>query len=534
MKRAQGKVAEPYWLSAVAGALMLGGPIWRYLYVNRYPFGQIEALVLPLGAALLGAALAALGNCLGRWPRILVFGGLLFVFIDLQAAPEKWTYPLVTLGGCILVAAVFWQRLATLTCITVGTFYLASLPRASASVRASGESASAPVAPTLSPLVHVILDEQWGIGGLLAEGDTATAAFLSEFYLNRGFELFSAAYSRYNNTRESIPQLLSLGEKPRLDSVIRTNPPKYKLSAIPYFELLRSRGYRIRVYQTSYLDHCAAPNAEVVSCETQEGNSIANIGHLPGNWIARAELASRFFLNVSSHVIYRRLHPDSPTWRRANAGGGLLTLRRVRDAIASGSAGGTAYFVHILLPHRPSTVDERCGAQADELPPREPGVGLNEAGWRWTLQHAGWQIRCTHSALSDLLVEIDSTAGGTGAIVIVHGDHGSRMFQREMKSQAVAVLDRRQLNAFYSTLLAVRRPGVPPRVYTEPVPVQDLLWELARKEFAGRPSTEWRHFVYGPPTDSIRSDTVRFLSEGEMLWVSPHQREVADSSKPRY
>lgn len=532
MKHAQGRATEPYWLSAVAGALLLGGPIWRYLYVNRYPFGQIEAVVLPLGAALLGAALAVLGHRLGRWPRILVFGGLLLVFIDLQADPEKWTQAVVTLGVCIL-AAVFWQRLATLTCITVGTFYLASLPRSSASIQASGESASAPpVAPTLPPLVHVILDEEWGIGGLLAERDTATAAFLSEFYLNRGFELFSAAYSRYYRTRESISQLVSLGEKPHFHSAIRTSPPKHKLSAIPYFELLRARGYRIRVYQTSYLDYCAAPNAEVVSCETQAGNSIANIGHLQGNWIARAELASRFFLNVSSKI-YRRLHPDHESWRRASAGGGLLTLRRVRDAIASGSAGGTAYFVHVLLPHGPTTVDERCGAQADKPPPREPGLGLNEAGWRWTMQRAGWQVRCTHRALSDVLVGIDSTAGGTRAIVIVHGDHGSRMLQHELEFPAVAALDRRQLNAFYSTLLAVRRPSVPPRVYTEPVPVQDFLWELARNGFAGRPSTEWRHFVYGWPTDSIRSDTVRFLVESEMLWVSPPQRDVADSSKRR-
>ena len=532
MKHAQGRAAEPYWISAVAGALLLGGPIWRYLYVNHYPFGQIEAVVLPLGAALLGAALAVLGHRLGRWAKILVFGGLLFVFLDLQADPEKWTNVVVTMGLCILVAAIFWQRLATLACITVGTFYLASLPRSYASVYASGESASTPVAPTLPLLVHVILDEQWGIGGLLAERDTATAAFLSEYYLNRGFELFSAAYSRYDRTRESIPRLVSLGERPRLDSAIRTSPPKYKLSAIPYFELLRARGYRIRVYQTSYLDYCGAPNAEVVSCETQEGNSIANIGHLQGNWITRAELASRFFLNVSSHI-YRRLHPDPVFWRRSSAGGGLLTLRRVRDAIASGSAGGTAYFVHVLLPHRPHTVDERCGALADEPPPREPGLGLNEAGWRWTIQRAGWQIRCTHRALSDLLVGIDSAAAGTGAIVIVHGDHGSRMFQHDLEFPAVAALGRRQLNALYSTLLAVRRLGVPPRVYSEPVPVQDFLWELTRNGFAGRPSTEWRHFVYGPSADSTRSDTVRFLSEGEMLWVSPPQREVADSSKRR-
>ncbi|MEW5918383.1 MAG: hypothetical protein AB1762_18415, partial [Gemmatimonadota bacterium] len=468
---------------------------------------------------------------LGRWPMVLVFGGLLFVFLDLQAAPENWTYAIVILGACIVVAAAFWQRLAILTCITVGTFYVASLPRSSASIQVSEESASGnvPNASALPPLLHVILDEQWGIGGLLAEKDTATAAFLSEFYLSRGFELFPAAYSRYDRTRESIPQLVSLGERTRLDSAANTSPPRYTLSSIPYFEVLRSRGYRIRVYQTSYLDHCAAPNAQVVSCETQEGNSIANIGYLPGNWIERAELAGRFFLNVSSHI-YRRLHPDPVSWRRANAGGGLLTLQRARDAIASQSVAGTAYFVHVLLPHRPATVDEQCGARADEPPVRQPGLGLNDEGWRWTIQRSGWQIRCTHRALGDVITGLERAAGSAGAIIIVHGDHGSRMFQRDLGVPAVAALDGRQLNGFYSTLLAVRRPSVPPRIFSEPVPVQDFIWAFARSGFARLPNAGWRHFVYGPPTPAIRSDTVRFLTELEMLWVSTPQRALTDSS----
>lgn len=110
MRIVGGKPAEPYWLYAVAGALMLGGPIWHYLYVNHYPFGQPEAIVLPLAGALIGAALAATGHWLGGWLGRLVFGALLYVFLDLQFNLQEWAYAIAILAACVAVATMPWVR----------------------------------------------------------------------------------------------------------------------------------------------------------------------------------------------------------------------------------------------------------------------------------------------------------------------------------------------------------------------------------------------------------------------------------------
>jgi hypothetical protein len=387
--------------------------------------------------------------------------------------------------------------------------------RAPATPAASAQQ-GAPQAPPL--LLHVILDEQWGIGGLRLEGDTATAAFLTDFYLTRGFELYPAAYSRFNRTVESIPALLSLGRPPALAPIVSKQQVSRSFKSIPYFELLRSQGYAIRVFQNTYMDYCVAPASPVESCETQSGNSIANIGYLGGSVAARAMLAGRYFLNLSSHV-YRELHPDPEKWRRASAGGGLLALRHVRDAVASGPKSGVAYFVHVLLPHRPLSLQPDCNVLED--PTRRIGyeqpLRMSDREWAETLALSAGQIRCAHLAFGRVLDALDQAVGRQNAIVLVHGDHGGRIFQNR-PTPGSGPLDDRQLSGRFSTLLAVRRPGVAGGVHTDPVPVQDFVWRIAQQRFAGPVSTEFQHYVRGGSTDTLLVDGQRMLTKGAIPW----------------
>jgi hypothetical protein len=515
-----GPRTESYVLYALAGALLAGGPVWHYLYVNHYPFYRPEAALLVLGAALAGAAAAVVAHRIGGLVETAIVAGLLFLFVDLQFdLHERIRAPimLALLGGLALLVRA---RRALLTCITLGAFYLAALPRPGAGDSFRGTPGAAGTDRPL--LLHLILDEQWGVGGLRAEGDSGTAAFLTDFYQRHGFEVYPAAYSRYYRTVESIPGTVSLGEAPSLAPVDSAHRLARTFVAIPYFALLRERGYGIRVYQNSYLNFCRAAATPVQSCETQSGNSIANIGYLRGTWTARARLAGRYMLNLTSHV-YRRLQADPEMWRRSSAGGGLQSLRRVRDDIAAGPGGATAYFVHVLLPHRPLEVDERCGAVAD--PARRVGYeqppSMSDSAWAAILERAGAQIRCTHVALAEVLAAIDSTVGRENSVVLVHGDHGGRIFQHSAKIASPVGLDDRQLNGRYSTLLAVRRPGVPSTVNADPVPVQDFVWRLARQAFKGPVGTEYSHYVRSSPSVAVVADSERVLTRAQMPWARP-------------
>lgn len=525
MKLVGGTPSESARLYGIAGALLGAGPIWHYLYVNHYPL-RPELLLLVGAAATLGALGAVVARRIGGFVGSVCIGVLLYLFVDQQFDLHEYLRWPVLLALGVALAHLLQQRRAAIISITLGAFYVASLPRTGDAAgttirRAASTAAPTPAAsPTRPTLLHVILDEQGGVGGLRLEGDTATANFLTNFYATRGFELFPAAYSRFHRTVESIPELLSLGRPSRLAPVDPKRRTARVLLADPYFELLRSRGYSIRVFQNTYMDYCVASASPVVSCETQSGNSIANIGHLPGSVTSRAMLAGRYFLNLKSHL-YRRLHPDPEVWRRSSAGGGLLALRHVRDAIAAGPNAGVAYFVHVLLPHRPLELQSDCDVLDD--PTRRIGYvqpnPLSDADWASTLALSGSQIRCTHLALGRVLDALDQAVGREGSIVIVHGDHGSRIFQHRPRTVSLAPLDERQLSGRFSTLLAARRPGIAGGVRPDPVPVQDFVWRVAGQDFAGRISTEFEHFVRTSRTDSLLTDSLRLFTTGTMPWT---------------
>ena len=525
MKPAGGSPLESVWLYAVAGALMTGGPVWHYLFVNRYPFDRPEAVFLPLAAGLLGAGIAVLGRRLGGLLASLSFGALLYVFVDLQLNLEQSVRTLLVALGCVVLAHLLRSRRALLICLMLGTFNLASLPRRGGTPAPPREAAGIRRPDSLPVLVHIVLDEQWGIGGLRAAGDQATAQFLTAFYLERGFEVYEGAYSRWGRTRTSIPEAFSLGRPAEVEPLPANArlPTGFRLRANPYFERLRDIGYRIEVRQSNHLDFCRRAEALVAWCHTTPGNSIASIGHLGGAWPARAHLAGRYFLNVTSHA-YARLKrpPDGDGWRLATAGNALAQLRELRDAIASGKAYGTAFFVHVLLPHHPLEVDADCAAFSDP----DLRVGFDppkNLRYREVLALYGGQTRCVHRAVSGILDALDRTVGRDGAIVIVHGDHGWRMDQDPSDAPA-AELERERLNSVFSSLLAIRRPGVPAAHRGEAVPIQDFLWRLIESTFQGAVSPVWEHFVYlpfpvGQDTWPGPTPIRRELNEKEMPWA---------------
>lgn len=505
---------ESRGVSVLAGALLLGGPVWQYLYAQHYPFNRPEALVLSLGAMLLGAVAASLARAIGGAVEALVFGAMLFVFVDLQFDLHLWVPTAALVVACVGLPFLVRQRRAALTSITLSAFYAASLVRAGPDSW-SREVPTQPIRSELPIVVHVILDGQWGVGGLRAAGDVETADFLTAFYRARGFELHEAAYSRFYRTRESVSSTLALGTVPGFTTPDPA-PDEFRLREIPYFERLRARGYTIEVQQSSYMDYCRAASAPVDACETQPANSIATIGHLRGDWVSRALYAGRYLLNVRSHV-YARLAGDPDTWRRANAGGGIVALSRAREAIARRATGGAVFFIHVLLPHRPVVVDSQCRALRERPWWREdaPFQPMGDSAWRSLLAFEAGQTRCAHLLIGTLIESVDAAVGRDRSIILVHGDHGARRYRDPPASLAPAALDRAALNAQFSTLLAVRRPGVPPALHSEPVPVQDFVEALVRQDFSGPVLGRWRHFVFGQPADTVP----RALTPADMSWA---------------
>lgn len=522
MRRVTGKRTESWWLYALTGALATGGPVWHDLFVSRYPV-RPEVFAVPLAAAAVGAIIALGSWRLGGLLGTLAFGGLLFVFTDLQFDLHQWMYAAVLLAGCIGLAQLFASHRAAIASLALGAFYGSSLVLPAAVPRTQTAAPRAARSPrSNSPLlVHIILDEQLGVGGFRAVGDTATADFLSDFYQSRGFELFEAAYSRFGYTEASIPQSLALGLPLSFNPEPTVGRIQYfrSLRNNPYFERLRDLGYEIRVYQSTFLDLCREADAAVASCDVQSGNSIAHVGFLGGRWTTRALWLSRYFLNTRSSV-YARLNPEPSVWSRSVAGGGLAVLQRLTKAIAAHHEAGTAFFVHVLLPHRPVYMDAECRVNdpADNVGydfPAHPSDSL----WQAALRLYAGQVRCAHRQLANVIDAVDSLVGRDRSIVIIQGDHGSRMPAHDPAIESIVDYTAEEINLVFSTLLAVRRPGVAAAIHAEAAPVQDVLWELARSDFAGPVPTTWQHYVGKMSDSSNTGDVRRLLTPNDMMWV---------------
>lgn len=528
MKWFGGPQTERPALYAAAGALLLGGPIWHYLYVNFYPFYRIEAAVMVLVAAVIGAVSALIAHRIGGVLGTLGMAALLFLFVDLQTNLHLRLRAEYILGIVLVAAFVLGSRKAALICITLTAFYLSALPRASSGTtyalrtsRSDTNQSSQPVGTQPEPkaLLHVILDEHWGVGAFRAAGETATADFLVDYYERLGFTLYTAAYSRYPRTLEAVPAMLSMGlpfDPPTVDS---TPPRGRKLRTNPYFSELLAKGYSIRVFQNAYLNYCMAPGIAVKSCTTQSGNSIANIGYRGGSAISRGVTATRFLLAMTSRV-YESLRGNDESFKRATAGGALRSLEQLEELILSNPPGSNAYFVHALLPHRPLELDAECRAAS---PANRVTIGTpkrpTDPAWQQILTALGAQTRCAEFALGKILAALDKSVGRQNATVIIQGDHGARIFEQAPDSQSLSTLSAEQLNGSYPTLLAVRAKGFPPGIVREPVPVQDFVWQFARNGFQGPVKMEFSHFVRAASERTGMVDSIRYVHEGDMMWA---------------
>ena len=128
------------------------------------------------------------------------------------------------------------------------------------------------------------------------------------------------------------------------------------------------------------------------------------------------------------------------------------------------------------------------------------------------------QVRCTHRALASVIDAIDSALGRDHSIVIVHGDHGSRL-HRQDPNKALQKHTVDETNSNFATLLAVRRPNVAAAIHAEPAPVQDVIWDLARSGFAGPLPTTWQHYLRKMPDGDHPSEDIRPLAASDMVWA---------------
>jgi hypothetical protein len=261
-----------------------------------------------------------------------------------------------------------------------------------------------------------------------------------------------------------------------------------------YLEHMARAGYRIRVLQTSFLNFCPPSLASKIECRTYQHNAAGVLRFLDLDPTERlmlfAGLVDWSLRHGHDTVLYHelldtRLGAAVGDWRATRARRRLhpLVARRALARVASDlteAGSGDLYVAHLLVPHHPYVFDENCRVLAIEqwVDLQVPSPITSESIRRDLYGRYKAQVACTDKMITTLLDGLARNDRLRNAVVVLHGDHGSRigptLYSRIGPHYEHSDHDR----DFYSVFFAVRAPGQEPGVTTSDLRLPGALWSV--------------------------------------------------------
>ena len=536
---------RPFLLDFGALALIVLAPFVVLLSFHGYAYFTPEVLSI-LAAGLVIAALLAVGiRFAGRFLRAVVLASVIALFIEMHVeipSSSSFVIVLVFFGVVAALAALLWflhehatKILAVVFIVLIAMTLVRSNPDSHRIVSERTATASSGNAePPL--LIHLLLDEHIGVEGLPTEipGTRSLRPELIDFYTSRGFRLFGGAYSQYANTYNSIANLLNFASRgvsrPYLS---HGEEAQWALKEAAYFQLLQARGYRLHVYQSSYMDLCHVDGVQLKECTTYPVKSLGMLQELDLSTFEKARALANAIITQSkvmlvANKVYERIIRDAllragwklRAWRWQGPLFGPLPVPDVLDRIGDDvqrNPRGHAFFAHLLLPHYPYVFDRRCKLRAstsDWLTNRISSTDVlvynTVASRAQKYERYAEQTRCLLTLIDGLLDDLESRGLLDDAIIVVHGDHGSRIPVHYPSGMTLSsgVLTDSDFSDTFSTLYAIHAPGVAAGYDQAPLSLVELL----------------DHHLGGEPLSTSGSCRVFLLEEkgrGRLTGVEP-------------
>lgn len=354
----------------------------------------------------------------------------------------------------------------------------------------------------LPPVIHLVLDGHIGIDGIPIDiaGGRELKQRLKAFYLKHGFRLFGRAFSEYPLTPLSMSTLLN-GSKPiQLVETSGTENSRWALPENLYFSKYLDEGYKIRIYETDYLRYCGSTERRPEYCYTYSTSSLRLIDGLGLSVVEKAELiVASYFSRSRLYLLLFRGYDSLRNFLKArgvavlprgnrrsyalHSLGTLATLRQLKKDMVTGPAAGRMFFAHLMLPHQPYFLTPDCrvrdfgdwyNRKLYHDDPRRFGSSQFRVE---AYQRYFEQTTCLLGLLDDLFDAMRDRGIFDDATIIVQGDHGSRITIHDPVVESADQLSPRDLIDAYSTLFAIRIPGVAGGYDTHMRSVQDLFGE---------------------------------------------------------
>ncbi|HEY1386678.1 MAG TPA: hypothetical protein VGF43_23845 [Dongiaceae bacterium] len=520
-------------LTAAATALTLVGSFLNFLNYNAYPVTSPEALLV-LGGLLAASILVGLtGAGLGVFGQMVI--PIMLVVVAVQANFQVGFVPLYACAAALLArfarqALILWFAVVTISQLWTAMMGAESRPPVVNKTVQVGSAASA--TPDIA-VVHLVLDEHIGLEGIpeSVPGGPELQAQLRSFYLGHGFRIMAGAYSESLHTVNAIPRMLSLrSEMPwkkrgRGGTTLKENR---------YFDSLQAMGLQIVVAQTDWVDYCGHP--AVATCMTRvAGDMIDMDDQLPIS--DKAALLVYRFTALSGFATGMLSIYDVAAVLGQRAGLPLPVVQLVQRTTTSTLNGmatfdwaieqakslvpGRAIFAHVLLPHYPYSYDANCRVR-----PVADWLGrLSSVPWEDRYAAYFDQVACATRKVDELLSAIRSSPAAGKTVIIIHGDHGSRITHVDPTIEHDGEFSGRDLVDGHAAFFAVSAPGIEPGYETGRYSLRLILTALVESRFRTAVPTLPADFVPTIQIEDIDKTPIVERPVGDVEWWDADQAD---------
>lgn len=510
------------WWDVAAPVSILVAPVVAFAAFHEYSYFTLEFLT---GIGFFSLVGIVIGLAIFRgttWRKIAAITLLLTIYVDLQFGElvlgirSFWSHAILPLAFLAILVLSLWlrQHLTLLVTTVFSTIVLSTLlipPRAAPpNYPLSPQLATNAALPTI---VHIVLDEHIGVEGLPIDLDAGAEMKrdVKAFFEDHGFYVFGKAFSRFYRSEWSLGHTLNPGRDFDPGVIARGKDRiVWEIRESDYLRQIEDAGYNINVYQFQHLDYCASIKERLSSCQTDNVSSMGAIQGTPLSLSQKLHVMASYYLYYSTiyrnlrsaydQVAHRFVRPTAPLsqwyWERNQIGSiiGLSGIDLLREDLQDARR-GEYYLAHLNTPHYPYLYDRECRLlDPEEWATRDIPRPLRkyvdpQAFRAHNYERYLEQMRCMYTKLGELLDTIENADALKDAVVILHGDHGSRMTLREPSVGNWASLSRAEIVDNFSTLFAVRAPAIGAGYDRRQIAVQRLLGILSERDFQSVPGT---------------------------------------------
>jgi hypothetical protein len=492
------------WLKAsLLPLLIIGQSFISYLVDNFYPLNSPEVWIGLCAISIFALLVASLA--VSPWRAIYTFtmAALIAIFLvlELEDVAAINRYELVGLAlAFFYICLKLKERIYLVAAVVFAAFLASTLASLAWSERRGTLQLAniSAVVPNPPPprIIHLVLDEHIGVEGIPTNTNAGRAIKdrINNFYRKYDFFVYGGAYSHYFWTYNAIPNLLNFAAESRDAAFIAGGSAQPKITSNKYFRVLLDRNYTITAVRTDYLDVCSDKHAAPQHCILYGSRALGAIANL--NSLSTYQKERLVVLGYLEHTrlyrngvrkLYRLIQPKLasyglplPSWTTASFWEQNPYWVSSIDAMSFAdnlwgeilrTAPGNVVFAHVMLPHFPYLYQEDCSLSPVEqwnsrelaflFDERYAGVGHLDISQRREERYGHYfqQLQCLYAQLDRLFARMKSVGIFDDSIIILHGDHGSRIVQHEPIAENAALLTEDDYKDAFSTLYAIKIPG---------------------------------------------------------------------------